>query len=82
MRYSVLGYTPDSVAAMLENLVYLELLLRGYEVSRSFKSTVGIMQLCWFRIHNNIGMKQILDGKVIDADIVMERIRDEYGFRD
>jgi predicted AAA+ superfamily ATPase len=32
MRYSVLGYTPDSVAAMLENLVYLELLRRGYEV--------------------------------------------------
>jgi len=32
MRYSVLGYTPGSVAAMLENIVYLELLRRGYEV--------------------------------------------------
>jgi hypothetical protein len=32
LRYSVLGYTPDSVAAMLENVVYLELLRRGYEV--------------------------------------------------
>jgi len=32
-RYSVLGYTPNSVAAMLENLVYLELLRRGYEIS-------------------------------------------------
>jgi len=32
MRYSVLGYTPDSIAAMLENVVYLELLRRGYEV--------------------------------------------------
>lgn len=31
-RYSVLGYTPDSVAAMLENLVYLELRRRGYDV--------------------------------------------------
>lgn len=31
-RYSILGYTPDSVAAMLENLVYLELLRRGYDV--------------------------------------------------
>jgi uncharacterized protein len=28
----VLGYTQDSVAAMLENLVYLELLRRGYDV--------------------------------------------------
>jgi len=32
LRYSVLGYTPDSVAAMLENVVYLELLRRGYDV--------------------------------------------------
>jgi len=31
-QYSVLGYSPTSVAAMLENLVYLELLRRGYEV--------------------------------------------------
>lgn len=31
-RYSILGYTPDSLAAMLENIVYLELLRRGYEV--------------------------------------------------
>jgi predicted AAA+ superfamily ATPase len=31
-RYSVLGYTSDSVAAMLENVVYLELLRRGYDV--------------------------------------------------
>ena len=31
-RYSVLGYTPDSIAAMLENIVYLELLRRGYDV--------------------------------------------------
>jgi hypothetical protein len=33
MKYSVLGYTPNSVAAMLENVVYLELLRRGYEVT-------------------------------------------------
>lgn len=31
-KYSVLGYTETSVAAMLENIVYLELLRRGYEV--------------------------------------------------
>jgi predicted AAA+ superfamily ATPase len=31
-RYSVLGYTSDSTAAMLENVVYLELLRRGYDV--------------------------------------------------
>lgn len=33
LRYSVLGYTPTSVAAMLENVVYLELCRRGYSVN-------------------------------------------------
>ncbi len=33
LRYSVLGYSPDSVAAALENVVYLELLRRGYAVN-------------------------------------------------
>lgn len=33
LRFSVLGYTNTSVAAMLENVVYLELLRRGYNVS-------------------------------------------------
>lgn len=32
LRYSVLGYTADSAGAMLENIVYLELLRRGYDV--------------------------------------------------
>ena len=31
-RYSVLGYSSDSVAAILENIVYLELRRRGYDV--------------------------------------------------
>ena len=31
-KYSVLGYNDQSVSAMLENVVYLELLRRGYEV--------------------------------------------------
>jgi len=33
LRYSVLGYKPDSVAAMMENLVFLELRRRDYDVS-------------------------------------------------
>lgn len=33
LRYSVLGFDPRSVAAMLENIVYLELLRRGYTVN-------------------------------------------------
>ncbi len=32
LRYSVLGYSSESVAAMLENIVYNELLSRDYEV--------------------------------------------------
>lgn len=33
LRNSVLGYSPDSVAAALENVVYLELCRRGYTVN-------------------------------------------------
>lgn len=33
LRYSVLGYSADSVAASLENIVYLELCRRGYTVN-------------------------------------------------
>ena len=33
LRYSVLGYTADSVATSLENVVYLELCRRGYAVN-------------------------------------------------
>lgn len=32
LRYSVLGYDSDTVASMLENVVYLELRVRGYDV--------------------------------------------------
>ena len=32
LRYSVLGYSANSAAAMLENIIYLELLRHGYEV--------------------------------------------------
>lgn len=32
LKYSVLGYNADSSASMLENLIYLELLRRGYDV--------------------------------------------------
>ena len=33
LRYSVLGYNSDTVAASLENVVYLELCRRGYAVN-------------------------------------------------
>ena len=32
LRYSVLGYSPDSIASSLENIIYLELKRRGYTV--------------------------------------------------
>lgn len=33
LRYAVLGYTPQSISAMLENLIYLELARRGYDIT-------------------------------------------------
>jgi predicted AAA+ superfamily ATPase len=32
LRYSVLEYDSDTVAGMLENVVYLELRVRGYDI--------------------------------------------------
>ena len=32
LRHSILGYHPDAIAVMLENIVYIELLARGYDV--------------------------------------------------
>ena len=32
MRHAVLGYDPNSVSALIENIIYLELRARGYEV--------------------------------------------------
>jgi len=32
LKYSIMGFNPKSIAAMLENLVYFELRRRGYEV--------------------------------------------------
>ncbi len=41
-RHSVLGYSANSVAAMLENIVYLELRRRGYDV---FVGKLGYMEV-------------------------------------
>ena len=30
----------------------------------------------------SVGMEQINEGKVVDADIVMSKLRDKYGFQD
>ncbi len=32
LKYSIIGFNPKSIASMMENIVYLELLRRGYEV--------------------------------------------------
>ena len=46
LRYSVLGYNADSVAASLENIVYLELCRRGYTVNvgKSGSSEIDLWQ--------------------------------------
>jgi uncharacterized protein len=42
LRYSVLGYSPDTTAVMLENIVYIELLRRGYTVYTGKDDTAEI----------------------------------------
>jgi predicted AAA+ superfamily ATPase len=42
LKYSILGYFPTSVAAMLENIVYLELKRRGFDVYTAKSDTKEI----------------------------------------
>jgi len=49
-RYSVLGYQPDTVAASLENVVYLELCRRGYQV---YVGKVGDMEIDFVAVRQN-----------------------------
>ena len=42
LKYCILGFNPKSVASMLENIVYFELLRKGYEVYIDKNGTVEI----------------------------------------
>lgn len=68
-RYAVLGYRPDTVSSMLENIVYLELRRKGFEVFVGKLDTKEIdfvavkeneklyIQIC-LRIENEMTMKR------------------------
>lgn len=53
LRYSVLGYNADSVASSLENIVYLELCRRGYNVNIG-KTTNGEVDFVAQRLNEKI----------------------------
>ena len=53
LRYSVLGYSKDSVASSLENIVYLELCRRGYTINVG-KSGIGEIDFAAARLSDKI----------------------------
>lgn len=53
LRYCVLGYNADTVASSLENIVYLELCRRGYEVNIG-KTTVGEIDFVATKLNNKL----------------------------
>ena len=50
LRYSVLGYSSDSVASALENVIYLELCRRGYDV---YVGKIGNYEINFVAVHRN-----------------------------
>ncbi len=50
LRYSVLGYNSDTVAASLENVVYLELCRRGYQV---YIGKIGVHEIDFVATRQN-----------------------------
>lgn len=50
LRYSVLGYQPDTVASSLENVVYLELCRRGYQV---YIGKAGVYEIDFVAMRQN-----------------------------
>ncbi|MCD7847023.1 MAG: ATP-binding protein [Oscillospiraceae bacterium] len=72
LRYSVLGYSEDSVASSLENIVYLELCRRGYSIY------VGKLEDCEidFVAEKQGGKLYIQVTQEINSDKTRER---EYG---
>ena len=79
-KYSVLGYNDESVAAMLENVVYLELLRRGYEVCIG-KTQNGEIDFIATKYNEKIYFQIAyqLVGEVIDREFkAFDNIEDHY----
>lgn len=60
LRYSVLGYNTDSIASSLENVVYLELRRRGYDVSIG-KTKNGEIDFIATRLNDKIYVQVTLE---------------------
>lgn len=72
LRYAVLGYKDDSIAAMLENIIYLELRRRGYDVyvGKLYKGEIDFVAI-------KQGEKIYIQAtQEIESDATLER---EYG---
>ncbi len=81
LKNILLGYRPDDISGHLENIVYLELLARGYKVGIGklddrevdFIATAGNQRI-YFQVSY-----LLYDQKAIDREFgVMERISDNY----
>lgn len=81
LRFATLGYTPQAISAQLENIVYLELVSRGFTVSIGkiddleidFIASKGNEKL-YFQV-----CTQLTDSKVIDREYrSLEKVPDNF----
>ena len=80
-RYATVGYTPEAISGQLENIVFLELLTRGYSVSIGKvgeKEIDFIAQKGTDKIYYQV-CTQLTDGKVIDREYSsLEAVNDHF----
>lgn len=81
LRFATLGYTPQAISAQLENIVYLELVSRGFTVSIGKIDDLEIDFIAskgnekkYFQVYT-----QLTDSKVIDREYrSLEKVPDNF----
>jgi hypothetical protein len=81
LRHAVMGYRENDISQLLENIVYLELRRRGYEI---YVGKIGEYEVDFVAIHNNIKKYIQVTYTIVDENVAereyrsLEKIDDNY----
>lgn len=81
LRHAIMGYRENDISQLLENIVYLELRRRGYEI---YIGKIGEYEVDFVAVHNNIKKYFQVTYTIIDENVAereyrsLEKIDDNY----
>ena len=81
LRFAILGFTPDAIGSSLENLVYLELVRRGYDVymGKHGRRTIDFVAMRGDqRVYVQLGREVIAARQENAAFTALSSLRDNY----